>query len=144
MKKLRVIYRLKSLLGGTILIVLFVMAICLGQGVPPPVLTIKSLGGNQFSITITNGVTNGAYVLHWTPVLNNPNYPWEPLSLGDVGETNWTVDGSEWTSSFFKIVVGTDQDGDSVPDWQDANPYDPTIGILSVIIDSPLNGTVLQ
>jgi hypothetical protein len=36
-----------------------------------------------------------------------------------------------------------DSDGDGVPDWVDANPNDPTVGILTITIDSPTNGTSL-
>ena len=37
-----------------------------------------------------------------------------------------------------------DNDSDGVPDWEDANPNDPNVGILNVIIDSPLNGTIFN
>ncbi len=110
-----------------------------------PVLSIQSLGTNQFSITITNGVTNEVYVLYWTPTLSDPdNYPFALLSVGDLGQTNWAVDGTGWDTSFFRVQTGTDWDADGIPNWQDADPNNPSIGILSVTIDSPLNGTQLQ
>jgi hypothetical protein len=111
----------------------------------PPVLTITALQSNQFSIAITNGVTNETYVLYWTPTLSDPdNYPFTLLSVGNLGQTNWTVDGTDWPISFFRVNTGTDWDSDGVPNWQDADAADATIGILRVTIDSPLNGSNLQ
>ena len=111
----------------------------------PPAISITSLSSNQFSIIVTNGTTNTTYGLYWTPVINDPdNYPWTLLSVGSVGQTNWTVDGGEWSVSFFRILTGTDLDNDGIVNWQDANPTDPNVGILDVTISSPLNGAVLQ
>lgn len=110
----------------------------------PPELTIEALGGNQYSITITNGITTTNYTLFWTPALADLNFPWQVLGIGNTGETNFVVDGGEWPVGFFQIMVGSDADGDGVPIWQDANDNDPSVGILRVTIDSPVNGTTLQ
>lgn len=37
-----------------------------------------------------------------------------------------------------------DPDSDGVPNWQDARPSDPTIGILSITIETPANGSTVQ
>ncbi len=110
----------------------------------PPELTIEALGSNQYSITITNGIATTNYTLLWTPALADVNYPWQVLSIGNTGETNFVVNGGEWPVGFFQIMLGSDADEDGVPTWQDANDNDPSIGILSVTIDSPQNGTTLQ
>ncbi len=110
----------------------------------PPELTIEALGSNQYSITITNGIATTNYTLFWTPALADVNYPWQVLSIGNTGETNFVVNGGEWPVGFFQIMLGSDADEDGVPTWQDANDNDPSIGILSVTIDSPQNGTTLQ
>jgi hypothetical protein len=109
-----------------------------------PVLTIAATGTNQFSIIITNGVNTNNYELYWTPVLANTSYPWMLAVVGGAGQTNFTVSSGGYLTGFYRVAVGTDADGDGVPDWQDANPNDPTIGILTVVIDSPTNGMVLQ
>lgn len=106
----------------------------------PPVLTIAPLGSNQFSVVITNGVASTNYAVYWTPVLNDQSYPWQMLGIGNLGQTNFTIDGGAWQSGFFRILVGLDQDRDGVPDWQDASPNDPTIDFLNVTIDSPVSG----
>lgn len=112
--------------------------------VPPPVLTITSLGTNQFSIGITNGVSTANYELYWTPILANSDYPFSLAIIGTEGQTNFTVNTGTYQTGFFEMIVGTDWDNDGVPNWEDANPSDPSIGILTVVIDSPTNGMVLQ
>ena len=111
---------------------------------PQPVLKITSLGGNQFSIVITNAVTTTNYTLFWTPALGDPNYLWQVLGVGNIGETNFTVDGGGWNNGYFKVLLGTDSDGDGVPEWQDAQPGNPAVGILSITIDSPTYGMLFQ
>ena len=109
-----------------------------------PALTIADFGGNQFSITVTNGGTSNNYTLYWTPAVNDANYPWVVLTNSAVGEWNFLVDCSQWPSGFFKVLLGTDADGDGVPEWWDAQPQNPNVGLLSVTIDSPVNGTVFR
>ena len=108
---------------------------------PQPVLSITPLGSNQFSILVTNGVSGTNYTLFWTPALVDENWPWQVL---EVGDTNFTVDVGDWPLGFFKVLLGSDPDGDGVTEEYDANSNDPNIGILSVTINSPTNGAVLQ
>ena len=118
--------------------------LALGQSVPQPVLSIAPVvGTNQVQITITNGV-NINYELFWRPVLANTNYPWQIIGVGGVGQTNFFVQSDIWGSGFFRVFAGTDQDSDGIPDWEDADPSDATIGILSITIDSPTNGASLN
>ena len=111
---------------------------------PPPVLAIQSLGSNQFVISITNAVPTATYQVQWRPVLNDPAYPWTLLTVGNIGQSNFTVDAGAYSAAFFLAIQGIDADGDSIPDWQDAAPFDSGIGILTVVIDSPLNGSTLN
>jgi hypothetical protein len=139
--------RFATLIGaGVASVVLFTALWVWGQSVPQPVLTIAPLGSNAFAITITNGVTNGAYVLYWTPVLaDEANYPWEPVSPSqNLGETNWNLDMGIWPSGYFKVITGTDWDNDGILNWVDGDPMNPSVGILNVIIDSPLNGSTID
>jgi len=110
----------------------------------PPVLQITPLGSNQFQIQITNGVSTGYYELYHTPVLVDDAYPWTLLSVGNMGQTNFTVDGSLNYTGFYFVGVGNDWDGDGVPNSQDADPKNPYIGQLTITIDSPTNNSVVQ
>jgi hypothetical protein len=106
----------------------------------PPVLTITPQGSNQFSILITNGVANTNYELYWTPVLGDVAvYPWTLISVGTTGQTNWTVDGSDWPVSFFRVSIQQYYNG--IPDYELADPNNPSLGPLSITIDSPTNGS---
>lgn len=107
-----------------------------------PVLSIASLGTNQFQVTITNGVPDARYELWWTPALNEPSCPWDWLDVGDPGQTNFWVDGGLCPAVFFQVTVGQSYNG--IWDYQLANPNDPSLGALSIVIDSPTNGMVLQ
>lgn len=122
------------------LAVILATALNVFADVPQPVLTIAPLGSNYFSVDITNGVSTTNYTLFWTPALENPLYPWQVLTNGGVGETNFTVDGGEWPGLFFRAMIGSDADGDGVPEWQDAQPLNPNVGVLSITIDSPISG----
>jgi hypothetical protein len=112
--------------------------------VPQPVIRISALGSNQFSITVTNGVTNSNYELHWTPVLSHSNYPWQLVASGALGETNWIRDGGTWQSGFFRVSTGNDTDGDGILNWQDADPSNPSVGILTITIESPIGGSTIN
>lgn len=109
----------------------------------PPVLTISNLGSNQFSITVTNAANPTNYLLEWTPVLADTNYPWLAVATNSPGETNWVLDMGPWHIGFLRVMVGWDADNDSVPSWMDAQPFNSSVGVLSVTIDSPLNGAVI-
>lgn len=112
--------------------------------VPQPVLKIAPLGSNQFSILITNGVSTTNYTLFWRYQLENPVYPWTVVQSGSVGQTNFAVDAGLVSYGFFRVLIGDNADGDGSPEWQDAQPWNPNVGALNVVIDSPINGTIFQ
>ncbi len=122
----------------------FALFIGVARSDNPPVLSIQPLGSNQFSITVTNGIPGTNYTLFWTPALADENWPWQVWEVIDVGETNFAIDALGWPLGFFKVLLGSDRDGDGVTEQYDANSSDPTIGILSVTINSPTNGANLQ
>jgi hypothetical protein len=121
---------------------LLIAAYCaMAQTAPPPGVTISALGSNQYSVVITNGVLTN-YELRWTPVLGDCNYPWQLIALNTNGATNFQVDGGEFTAGFFAATV--EQTFNGVPDYELANPNNPSLGILTVTITSPTNGAVIQ
>jgi hypothetical protein len=111
---------------------------------PPPVLTISGVGSNQYSISIINADSTTNYELYATPFLSNSNYPWLLTIDGAIGQSNFVVNAGTWKAQFYRAAIGSDWDRDGVPNWQDADPIDSAIGILSITIDSPVNGTTLN
>src|SRR2546426_6987325 len=101
---------------------------------PQPVLTIVRTNGTQVLISITNAVASTNYEIYRTPLLNDTNFPWELHLVGSAGQSNFTADMGVDFIGFFKAAIGSDFDGDGVPNAWDANPNDPTIGILSITI----------
>jgi hypothetical protein len=114
------------------------------QSVPQPVLTIASTNGTQFQLTITNAVASTNYEIYRTPLLSDTNFPWTLHIIGYVGQSNFLVDTEVYGTSFFRAGIGSDWDLDGVPNDRDANSTDPTIGILTITIDSPTNGSTLN
>jgi hypothetical protein len=144
MKTLRIWMASACVLGIGATLIITALSV-LADDPPEPALTIAPLGGNQFSITITNAAGSTDYTLFWTPALGDEeNYPWQVLATNTPGQTNFTIDGGEWPIGWFRVLVGFDQDGDGVPEWLDAQPLNPSIGILSITIDSPVQGAVLD
>jgi hypothetical protein len=105
-----------------------------------PYLTINPTGTNGlFLITVFNNTGPANYELWWTPVLANPDYPWTAITVGTTGQTNFTVNMT-YPTAFYQAIWDTN----SIPLWEAADPNNPSAGILTVFIDSPTNGAVLQ
>src|SRR5262249_34319858 len=114
------------------------------QAVPPPVLRIVPTNGTQLVISITNAVASTNYEIYRTPILLNTNFPWTLHIVGDVGQSNFIVDMQAEPMGYFRAAIGSDWDADGVLNYMDADPRDPTIGALTIIIDSPTNGATLN
>jgi hypothetical protein len=112
----------------------------LAQSIPQPILAITSTSSNSMVITITNGVSLATYDIWTTPVLANQDYPWMVAAVGTTNQTNFTVEIGPYPVGFFQAVVDTN----GIPLWEAADPNNPSAGILSVFIDSPTNGALLQ
>jgi hypothetical protein len=144
MKTLRIWMASACVLGIGATLIITALSV-LADDPPEPALTIAPLGGNQFSITITNAAGGTNYTLFWTPALaDEENYPWQVLATNAPGETNFMIDAGVWPIGWFRVLVGFDQDGDGIPEWQDAQPLDPNVGLLDVTIDFPVNGTTID
>ena len=126
-------------LAAALAVATVIVAVKTFAQIPPPALSITSLGTNTFSINVANGLPATTYGIYWTPVLNSPDYSWTVL-VGTNGQTNFTLNMEQYSSGFFMAAVNTN----GIPPWELANPSDPSLGILSVTIDSPTNGAALQ
>jgi len=123
----------------TLAVTTLVVCLAMAQSTPP-VLTISKTGTNQLLITITNGTGAGSYELWSTPVLNNVDYPWTAAAVGTNSQTNFTVNIGPYLTGFYRALVDTN----AIPLWEAADPNNPGAGILTVFIDNPANGAVLQ
>jgi hypothetical protein len=131
-------FALLGIVGGG-LTVLAVTLTALSQ--TGPAITMTPLGTNQYSITITSNIGAATYDLQWTPVLGNPDYQWTWAVRGAPGQTNYLVNMNGVSdTAFFRTLLDTN----AIPLWEAANPANPALGILTVTIDSPTNGTTLQ
>jgi len=109
-----------------------------------PGLTISQLTTNQLQIVITNGSSLVNYEIYRTPLLDDPFYPWTLHLIGMQGQTNFTIDMGIETFGFFEAGVGSDWDQDGIPNYLDAQPSSTNAGILTITIESPLNGANVQ
>lgn len=115
----------------------------LGQSAPG--VGISLTGTNEVTLSITTGITNLSYEVYFQQAVADTN--WTLIASG-ADATNLTAATDQTAAGFFKILFlaadANDVDGDGVVNWQDAQPFNPAIGILSVTIDSPLNGADLH
>ena len=110
--------------------------------VPQPGITVALTNVNQLSIAITNGVSYANYELYHRPSLELA-YPWRLSQVGAQGQTNFIV-GISYDYEFLAVAAGSDWDQDGVPNSQDADPLNATIGALTVTINTPPTGSVVQ
>jgi len=106
----------------------------------PPALTLTPLGNGDLQLSITNAIPTNTYDIYYTPNFNS-GFAWNFFYRGAAGQTNFTISLSNSPPSGFFIVTDIDDfDGDGIPNWEDANPNNASIGIMTVIIDTPTNG----
>jgi len=108
-------------------------------------LSITRSGTNEVTLTVVNGVATNLYEIWWAEfleadALSLTNYMWFDVCSGSTGETNFVVDLGDTVSGFFRAVNGNDFDNDGILNWKDAWPWDPSVGLLTVTIESPANG----
>lgn len=128
------------LVTGTLMLALW---ISIGRADPPFGLTIQVVNSNQLALTITNAVSTVAYEIQRRQVLE-PLNPWVHETNGTPGQTNFTLNMSIYTMGFFQALPCIDCDSDGIENWRDANPYDASVGILTITIESPTNGTIFN
>lgn len=120
------------------------IAIASARGtVPQPGMTISVTNGNQLFVQITNGVSTVNYELYRTVALD-PLYPWTLHIIGTQGQTNFVADMGIQTQGFLQTAIGSDWDQDGVANLNDADPSNPAVGILTLTIQSPADGTVFN
>ena len=109
---------------------------------PAPGLTIALTSSNIVTLTITNGVTNEFYEVYSKIQLQTLD--WTFFTNGTSGQTSFTAATFPAQSRFFRARATNDWDGDGVLNWADADPNSTNIGYLTITIESPANGALLQ
>lgn len=122
--------------------VAFVVDRAAAQAVPG--LTIARLGTNQVQIVITNGSSAVNYEIYRTSILgDDENYPFTLHLIGGLGQTSFVASFGIETRGYLRAAVGSDWDGDTIANFQDAQPSSTNAGVLTITIDSPTNGAVI-
>jgi len=105
-------------------------------------LTPEITQGTNVLLTLFNRDTNISYDIWHAPELSS-NAVWSIVATGTMGQATFTLPmvGSE---GWFRGAVGGDWDGDGIPNWMDADPSSTNAGALTITIDFPGNGAVIQ
>jgi hypothetical protein len=101
-------------------------------------LTVAATNPGQLFISVMNSTNVGTYDLYATPVLNNPT--WTCIATGALLQTNFMVNIPGYPAEFYRAIWDTN----AIPYWMLADPNNPATGALTVFIDCPTNGAVLQ
>lgn len=109
---------------------------------PAPGLSIALTGSNAAVLTITNGVTNEYYEIYSRIALDLDD--WGFFTNGTLGQTSFPVSIGPVMQRFYRARATNDWDGDGVLNWADADPNSTNVGFLTITIDSPVNGALLQ
>ena len=138
---LRLSFRKRLALGLTAICALAMM-LSVVKSDDVPGLRLQLLSSNQFQLTVTNGVATNNYEIY-RRLAFDPLYPWNLHLMGTNGQTNFTASMGIDTTGFFQARAGNDSDGDGVPNWKDADPYNSGVGVLTINIDTPAHGANL-
>ena len=128
---------LLALTGGLALALIHASALATAPG-----LTIALSTNDGVLLTVTNGESSEFYEIYSTNSIADYT-AWSLSITGSVGQTNFYVPMGPATAWFFKARAGNDWDGDGIRNFQDANPNNTNVGVLSVTIDTPANGSTL-
>jgi len=132
------------------LAILFATAVLVVEqatGQAAPGLTISQSSSNQVNIAVTNAPLGAQYELQVVNDLNHtldPLFYWPSEPIGAIGQTNFYVDMGVYNTRFFRVLGCVDCDGDGALNYLDGQPGNTNVGILSITIDSPLNGSTVQ
>jgi hypothetical protein len=119
-----------------------IVATAIAQTVPPPVLSIAVTNGTQLSITVTNGVSYGNYILYNQHVLGGSE--WTFVTNPVPGVSNFVVNMGPFFEGFYLVTGSTNWNNGGIPNWDYADPANPGLGVLSVTIVSPSQGQIIQ
>lgn len=119
------------------------------RGQSAPALTIALVPTNQVSLTVTNALPTAVYEIYFTEFLDNnalvfTNGSWLLVASGSTGQSNFNFTLGDTDTGFFRAVNGNDFDNDGIPNYEDARPFDPGVGIMTITIETPANGSLVN
>jgi len=107
----------------------------------PPIIHVTNT--TNIVLTLCNADTNKSYDIYSTYQLQNSNTVFSSIAVtGRQGQVSFAIPVTNWVR-FFQAKEGNDWDGDSIPNWMDANPYSTNAGALTITILSPTNRATL-
>jgi hypothetical protein len=107
-------------------------------------LTPPVINGTNATLTLLDGDTNKSYDIYFVSPLLSSNTPWNLIvALGSQGQTNFTVMVTNLYGCF-QAAEGNDWDGDGVLNYMDANPISTNVGVLTITIEAPTNGSLIN
>jgi hypothetical protein len=109
---------------------------------PAPGLSVALTGSNLLTLTITNGVTNEYYEIYSKIQLEAPD--WSFFTGGTLGQTSFSTFTYPAQQRFYRARATNDWDGDGILNWQDADPNSTNVGLLTITIENPANGALLN
>lgn len=68
----------------------------------------------------------------------------ETAVIGSIGQTNFSLSMGADLYRFFRATPDLDWDDDGVENWRDGQPYTNSVGLLSVTIELPVNGSTVH
>jgi hypothetical protein len=107
-----------------------------------PGLSIRLLTNNQLQLTVTNSAATNRYEIQRRRFFDLGD-PWHYQTNGTAGQSNFTVGMGVEQIGFFRAIPCVDCDNDGAENWQDADPHDPAVGLFTVTIDRPANGSTI-
>jgi len=129
-------------LAGTILAVLIITLFARSQTVPPPVISIALTNTTELAITVTNGVPYANYILYNQHILGGTN--WTFVTNPVPGVSNFVVNPGPYFEGYYIVTGSTNWNNGGIPNWDYADPMNPGLGVLTVSIVSPAQGSVIQ
>ena len=127
--------------GGLGFLLCFALSL-LDVNAAPGLLATRSTN-HLILITVTNGTSTNVFEVYGRAGLE-PEHAWSFITNGAMGQTNFLLPMYPGLIGFYRVGEGDNWDGDAALNWQDADPTNPNIGLLTITIDSPANGSVLQ
>jgi hypothetical protein len=134
--------RIIALAGLSALITLGHVAAQAQTNVTPELSIAGSPTNGMVDVSVLNGDAQTSYQVLFSlaPDLNSFT---NTAAIGNIGQTNFSLSMGAYIYGFWRATPDLDWDDDGVENWKDAQPYTNGVGLLSVTIELPANGSIV-